>query len=243
MTGYNPYQPPTHQDFPNMQPGPGGLEGEPLPWDASSALSVGWDRVKTWWPVLVFAPLVVGVISQGVSYGLMSVQAGMDPSTAPLMGLVTSVVELVLGAFFGVGMLRIFISAIRGQSPSFGTLFSGGDRFLPMLGTQLLYGLAIGLGFLALIIPGIILALGLAMAPYLCVDQNMSPVDALKASWDMMKGNKVNLFGFGLLAGLMCLVSILALFVGLFVAVAVTYAAYAWIYLRLRGENVPEQLV
>jgi uncharacterized membrane protein len=86
------------------------------------------------------------------------------------------------------------------------------------------------------------LAFGLSMAPYLCVDQNLSAMDSLKASWEMMKGHKGSFFGFCLVAGLMCMFSILALVVGLFVAMAVTYAGIGWIYLRLRGEDVPEQL-
>jgi hypothetical protein len=230
MQGYNPYQPPVHPEVPPYAAL--GAPGEPLDWEIETALGVGWDRVKQWWPVLVFAPGLFAVISWVISY--VCIEAG-------LQGL-DSLISLFMGSFFGVGMIRMFLSAMRGEEPQFGQLFSGADRMFPMLGTQLLMGLAIGFGMIALIIPGIIVALGFSLAMFVCVDQKLGPIDSLKNSWAMMDGCKLKQLGFGFVCIFVAIVGLLALVVGLFVANAVIYAAMTWIYLRRRGEVVPEKL-
>jgi hypothetical protein len=163
--------------------------------------------------------------------------AAMGENAALAMTLVNAVVGAVIGAFFAVGTTRIFLTALRGESPDFGLLFSGGDRFLPMLGTQILLGFAVVFGFLLLIVPGVILSLGLFYAPYLVVDQELDPVDALKESWRITKGHKASLFGLLFVSGFVLLAGLLALVVGIFVAAAVVGGGVAVVYLRLSGQE------
>ncbi|MFV8754923.1 hypothetical protein ACNOYE_30615 [Nannocystaceae bacterium ST9] len=230
MQGFNPYQPPAHAD----QPPPvfAGVPGEPLDWSIETALSVGWDRVKHWWPVLVLGPVFVNVLSGAISYFMQK---------AGLQGI-DALVSMILGVFFWVGMVRMFTSAVRCEPPSFGQIMSGADRTLPLLGTQILMILAIMAGTIALVIPGIVLALGFSLAPYLCVDQQLGPIESLKRSWELMQGCKLRMLGFGFIAMIVMIAGVLALFVGVFVASAVVYAAFTWIYLRRRGELVPERV-
>jgi uncharacterized membrane protein len=194
--------------------------------------AVGWDRVKRWWPVLIFAPALVAVLNWTITYVMMELG---------LQGL-DSLLSLFISSFFGVGMIRMFLSAMRGEEPQFGQLFSGGDRMFALLGTQLLMGLAIVFGMIALIVPGIIVALGFSLAIFVCVDQQLGPIESLKKSWAMMDGCKAKLFGFGFVCFFVLILGVLALGVGVFVANAVIYGAMAWIYLRRRGEIVPDRL-
>ena len=84
--------------------------------------------------------------------------------------------------------------------------------------------------------PILLLAFGLSLAPFLMVDQDLSPVDALKRSWEMTKGYKVTIFLFQLLGTLIYLVaSTCAL--GIFIAVPMQVIGSAYIYLRIKGEN------
>jgi uncharacterized membrane protein len=55
--------------------------------------------------------------------------------------------------------------------------------------------LAIIIGFILLVVPGIIVAFGLSQTFFILADdKEIGAVDALKASWEMMKGNKVKFF-------------------------------------------------
>jgi uncharacterized membrane protein len=150
--------------------------------------------------------------------------------------VLNGVVGFVIGVFFTVGSTRIFLTATRGQPPQFGVLFSGADRFLPLLATQVLLLFAVAVGFVLLIIPGIILAFGLSMAPYLCIDQGLGPVESLQKSWEITKGQKGSLFLYALAAMLVIFVGLLALILGVLVAGPVVTAGLALIYLRLTGQ-------
>lgn len=65
----------------------------------------------------------------------------------------------------------------------------GFTKLLPLIGLGILAGLAIMLGFLLLIIPGIYLVLKLCLSSYALVDQDLGPVEAMKKSFAITKGN------------------------------------------------------
>jgi hypothetical protein len=76
-------------------------------------------------------------------------------------------------------------------------------RATPYLGrilvASLLMGLAVGLGFLLLVIPGIILGVGLALAiPAVVLEPGMSASGALSRSWELTRGSRWRIFGLGL---------------------------------------------
>jgi uncharacterized membrane protein len=148
-------------------------------------------------------------------------------------------IAIIIGTFFQVGQLRIFLTAARGGRPELGTLVSGSDRFLPLLGTTLLLSLIVLFGYVLLIIPGIILALGLGFAQFYCVDAGMGPVESLKHSWEATKGHKGKIFLFGLAAFGISLLGLLACCVGFYVATPLVWLAFAIIYVRLSGYVEP----
>lgn len=78
---------------------------------------------------------------------------------------------------------------------NFNLLFKGFERFADTLVAGLLMSLAVAVGLILLIVPGIIVSCGLAMTFFIMVDDpNISGVDALQQSWNMMKGQKWNYF-------------------------------------------------
>jgi hypothetical protein len=72
------------------------------------------------------------------------------------------------------------------------------------LAAGLLAGLSIGGATLLLIIPGIIVATGLALTFVVVVDRNLDALAALNASWAATRGNRLHLFGLIVIA---CVVS------------------------------------
>jgi uncharacterized membrane protein len=71
-----------------------------------------------------------------------------------------------------------------------------------LLGATMLYVLARLGGFVLLIVPGIILGVAFSMYTYPIVEKNTGAIDALKQSWRMTKGNRWNIFLFGLIVAL-----------------------------------------
>ncbi|MBP9828372.1 hypothetical protein KBC55_04470 [Patescibacteria group bacterium] len=58
----------------------------------------------------------------------------------------------------------------------------------------LITGFAIGLGYVFLIVPGIIAALFLMATPYIAVEKAVNPIDAMKASVELTEGSRLNIF-------------------------------------------------
>jgi uncharacterized membrane protein len=76
------------------------------------------------------------------------------------------------------------------------------DRATPYIGRilvcSLLLALVVGLGFLLLLIPGIMLAVGLALAiPVVVLEPRSSASAALSRSWELTRGARWRIFGLG----------------------------------------------
>ncbi len=239
---YNPYAAP---EAPGpYEPGRPVIDGAPQPWTVGDVISHGWEMVKRHWVVLVFAPLLAGFVP-GVLYQIptfVAQAAHLHPESAGywvVMG-VFFIIAWLVQIFFQVGLTRIYLSAARGQEPVFQDLWGGASRYLPFMGMSLLAGLAITLGMVLLIVPGIILSLGLCLASFYCVDAKMSAVESLVASWRATEGHKGQIFVFGLAAMGVALLGYLACCVGVYVAMPVIMVAFATIYVRLSGRGMPE---
>jgi uncharacterized membrane protein len=215
----------------------------PQPWEIGEVISAAFEAFKANWVVLVFAHLLGGVLVAvpSVIPLILVLTGAIDGESPEYWGIrgASMFVVLTLDAFLYVGLWRISLSAARGERPEFALLFSGGSRFLAMFGTFWLLALTVGLGYALLIVPGVILALGLYMSMLFVVDQNMGPIDAMKASWSATQGYKGRLFVFGLLAFVMLIAGYIACFVGVFVVVPILSVASAIIYLRLSGRGAP----
>jgi uncharacterized membrane protein len=98
---------------------------------------------------------------------------------------------------------------------------------------SILTGLIVIGGLFLLIVPGIIFGIRLKYACYLIIDKNFKPMEAIKVSWKMTKGNTWNLFFFGILLGLINILGFLCLIVGLFITVPLTMLATTFVYRRL----------
>jgi uncharacterized membrane protein len=216
---------------------PGG--GGPQPWEIGEVLGHAWNAFKPAWATLVFSFLLgsfINAIPGQVPQILLQTGAMDSGDTAYIIiAAVCSLINLLLSAFFQVGYIRIWVASARGQTPLFGEVFSGGGRMFPLLGTLILTFLVVFIGFLLLIVPGVILALGLSQANYYCVDRNMGPIDSMKASWAATTGQKGKLFLYGLVSTLILLAGVLACCIPYLVALPVVMVGFATIYLRLSG--------
>jgi uncharacterized membrane protein len=197
---------------------------------------------------------VIGGISGavGVASGVVrpllvnAVALSFDPAHAAMLSAATGaginlaqqLVSIVVQAVFLGGIVDFCLQVTRGQRPSLGVVFAGARYFVPMLIGQVLVSLAVTIGLLLCVAPGIIVALGLAFWSYPVVDGGLGPVASIQRSWAMTQGHKVNIFVFGLLAFVVLLGGLLACCVGLLaVSAPVLGIASAYVYLRLNHEH------
>jgi uncharacterized membrane protein len=97
----------------------------------------------------------------------------------------------------------------------------------------------VAIGFIMLIIPGIVFAIRLSLVPYLVMDKNLDAIAAVKESWRLTQGHGWTIFGMALLAVPIFFGGLLLFIVGAIVAVIWVQCAFASLYFALTG--TPEQ--
>lgn len=147
--------------------------------------------------------------------------------------MVIAVIVWCLQTLVAGGTSIFWLRHVRGQQASLNHCTRVTAFFVPLLLTGLLQGLAIAGGFLLLIIPGVIIYLGLSLVTHVVVDKNLGYVDAIKASWRITDGHKLDLFIFFFLCGLLNLGGFLMCCVGMIGTNAITTGALAIVYDRL----------
>jgi hypothetical protein len=240
---YNPYAAP--QAAP-PQPGGPPQAGQPQAWSVGSVLGAGWDLFKIHWIVFFFGTFIAWVSTAIVS-NIVSRFGG--PLTNPYdidqlvrlegYAILGSFVGQFVQAFFETGIIRVSLMALRGQQVEFGTLFSGFDRYLPMLVARLLCTLAIMLGSLFFIVPGIILMCVLSLTGYFIVDRNMGAIEAMKASAEATRGHRISIFVFGLAWLGITIAGACACGFGMFASLGILNIALALIYGSITGMVSP----
>ena len=148
---------------------------------------------------------------------------------------VTMLLQQLVQAYLMVGLNRIVLAAVRGETPEFGALFSGGNRYIVALLSSLLMIVAVYAGLLLLVIPGFIVGMGLVNVMWFAADSELGVLETLKASWNSMSGHKMKYFFFCIVLGLLNVVGMLACGVGMLVSLPVTFLAMAIVYTRVTG--------
>jgi hypothetical protein len=113
----------------------------------------------------------------------------------------------------------------KGEHYEFGTFFKGFDFFVPLLLYTLISGIFIALGLLALIVPGIYLAVGYTFAPLFIVFGKMEFWDGMEYSRKLVTKKWWQIFGLVLLLFLINLAGALAFLVGLLFTIPLTFCA------------------
>jgi len=133
-------------------------------------------------------PSATATTSDGIWAGLSAV-IGLHtvPPSGAAIGFLAAlmVVAVVLALMQPILVLR----AAKGESPTLKHLW---DEFkqkgLRLLALQILAAAAIVVGFILLIVPGIIMIWRLFLAPYILIDKNTSIKQAISRSWSMSRG-------------------------------------------------------
>ncbi|MBR4898826.1 MAG: DUF975 family protein [Prevotella sp.] len=135
------------------------------------------------------------------------------------------------------GLTVYFLDISRQNNPQYSQLFDGYKDFLRIILTYLCFGIAIGIGFLLLIVPGIIIALMFSQAPFILKDKpELSAIEVLSKSADMMKGHKMDLFLLGLSFIGWGILAMLTLGLGFFLLIPYMYTTFAHFYDDLKKE-------
>jgi len=124
---------------------------------------------------------------------------------------------LLIGGPLGIGMAKWSLNISRDNHAGVENLFEGFQNFGTAFLAYLMILVIVLFGMIALIIPGIIAAIGLSMTYYIIADDpDIGAIDALKKSWAIMDGNKMDYFLVMIRFIPWALLCVLTLFLGFF---------------------------
>jgi len=246
----SPYAPPTSDVLPPTTGGTidlGDPPAVPIPLDINYVISQAWKYTKANLGSLVAFGLIYLIIifaSSAILGGIATAVEGPPPLKSDALVIsqgggpvtfFTNIIENIISIFLGLGAIRYAHRLVKGETPEIGDLFSQGDKLLRTLGATILFALAVIIGFIFFIIPGVILAIRLGFYQQAIVEKNLGVIDSLKYSLEITKGNGLSIFGLSLLGFLIVLAGILALFVGLIWALPTVWLSQIIAFRYLHG--------
>lgn len=216
----------------------------PTPVDVGNVISYAWEVWKSNLGLLVGITVVVFGVNTGFSAVQGVVEAVFqqqgEEAVGAAIGGVISIVSFVVQTFLGIGQAQIALKLLRRQRAEFGELFGGGPLFFPVLGASMLAGIALIAGFIACIIPGILLLLYFWPFYWLLVDRKATVIESFGVALSLAKMNVGTSFVLWLASFGIMLVGFLAFCVGILFAAPLVSLIWGTAYLMMAGQIMPK---
>ncbi len=191
-----------------------------------------------------FLPLFLAVLIAGILEGPVGATWKGDGhfGWGALMLLPVVVIGLAYGFMFkpviDYGEKYLYLKAMRDEEADLRLLFEGfKTKYLNIVLANLIVFALVMIGFLMIIVPGIIVACRLAFVPYLVMDKNLEPMQAVEKSWQMTRGHGWKIFWMAILSFFIAIAGLIVLFFGVLISIMWIHAAFASLYQSVLNEN------
>jgi uncharacterized membrane protein len=207
------------------------LAGE-ISWSIGDIAGKSWQLVSGfkgvfWLAMLAYigAAMILGGINGAINTAIgnaavaVALEFGSSILLTPLMA----------------GLVMLCVRRAAGAETSFGMIINYYDRILPIFVLNILVVIVVMLGMVALILPGIYLAISYAFAIPLLVDKRMGIWEAMETSRKAITHCWFRYFGLMLLSGLVIFAGALALGIGLIWTMPMAMLMFASVYHEMFG--------
>lgn len=212
---------------------------------AGGSFSYGWRKMfeKSFLPLLVVV-IIVGILD-GPSIGANWKwdEGGFD---WPMLFFIPIALFGLAYAFLFMpiikyGEKKLFLKAMRDEDVDLKVLFEGfKTQYLNIVLANLIVFALAAIGFVMLIIPGIIVVCRLAFVPYLVMDKEMEAMKAIEKSWQMTRGHGWTIFWMGVLSIFIFIGGLILCFVGVIFSLMWIHAAFASLYATVSSQSDDE---
>jgi uncharacterized membrane protein len=145
--------------------------------------------------------------------------------------------SLLLSGTLLVGINRAILGMFAGREPTVEMMFGGFDRFGDAFLLSLVSGLLVALGLMALIVPGIILAVLWAFSNLIVAETSLDFWAAMQRSVELTRGFRWQIFLLMLASIPILILGLLVFCIGVVVAEAVVFTAFALAYRFLQARQ------
>jgi uncharacterized membrane protein len=209
-----------------------------MEFSTGSALRFGWETFKKR-PWFFVGSTVVILLASGLIDAFSSAIDAAVGGSAEQPSIIGTVVNLGLGTLLGMGATAFYLAAHDNPDTVDLSALWHPQPFWKYLGASILYAVALVVGLILLVVPGIIFALMFMFTTFIVIDRELGPVEAMKESNRITYGHKWSLLGFTLVLVLINLLGVIALVVGLLVSIPVSSLAVTHAYRVLSGRTPP----
>ena len=177
------------------------------------------NKWNIWWPFLIIMliEMILTNIFKPTQVDLTQVFNGSSTHVAAQTSNGDFIISLLIYIIIGIltaGYYKYILNFIRkGEFDHTLIINTIKDKWLELLIGISLTAIIISIGTVLLVVPGVIAAVGLAFVSFIIIDSDTKGVDALKKSWEMMKGYKWDYFLLILYFILLIILSIFTLFI------------------------------
>lgn len=251
----NPYQSPQTSEPVEYQMTPSDrtLPETPKELDATWCITRGWKLTCANFK-LFFLALTLPLILNGILNNILSsFSRSVDGFEVVRVGnmliqqynfgptsFIVMIISNIVGIWVALGVIRVTLDFLDGKSVSFSTAFSQSHKLVTAVLASILFGIAVGIGFLLLIFPGIYLLTTYSFYMHAIVDKNKGIMESFEYSKQLTRQNKINVFVLGLLSICAGIAGALAIMVGLLWAIPTVYIAFSVAYCCLHHGKTQE---
>lgn len=169
--------------------------------------------------------------------GLVDLLLPYSPTEPSYVQLANTLADWFIGYCFSLGIITLSLQYADGQPVTFTDFFSKIHLVIKYFVASIVAGLATLIGLICLVIPGIIIATRFSLYGFLIVDKDMGPIEALKASWRLVKGVTWRVLGFFLATLLVTVLGLLCFGIGILFAFPTAAIATALVYRTLLKQS------
>ncbi len=199
----------------------------PKQFSSVDALQFGWTTLRSH-----LAPLLL-LSGAGAVLALTSQALGRGGGGGALLGLVVQGFQVAIALL----LVRVSLRLYDGEPVDLAHPAPLLRGYWSFLATLLLLGLGASVGFMLLIVPGVLFALAFGFTPLFKADGERDLIEAFRQSGRLTRGARGQLFGFGLLLMALNFAGVLALGVGVVATVPMSYLAAVYVFRRLQGRT------
>lgn len=184
------------------------------------------SQLKGKWFLTIAVMLLSGVITSIISSILNLVANGLG-----------AIVSFCISGIFTFGVTTYTLNVAKNRDAAFTDLFNGfnGNVILKAIILGIIVTISTAAGLFLFVVPGIIISIMFSQSFYILIENNeMSPIDCIKKSTEMMKGHKKEYFMLylSIIGWVILMVLILA---GLIINLAVTESIVSILLIVIGG--------
>ncbi len=208
------------------------------------SFSAGWKKMFE----KAFLPLLLAVVITAVLKGPVTVNVHAEDGNwfdfiwfMPL-ALFSMAYGFLFVPVISYGKKYMFLQAMRDKESDLTSLFEGfKTKYLKIILANLIVFALTIIGFILLLVPGIIVLCRLAFVPYLVMDKNLEPMEAVEKSWKMTRKHGWKVFWMGVISFFIYIAGVIAFFVGVILSSMWVSSAFATLYQSVLNQADQEE--